>query len=175
MFSGKRRNQRAMTLIEVLVSIVILGTGLLGAAATQLNALRYTDSSALSSQASFVAYDMMDRIRANVDGNALGNGTADMLSTYALASLNSAPAANLNNARDQDLYDFKANITRFAGDSGSASKIVVAKPMVTITIEWDDSRATNASAQATGDTSKPATKRTFVLSSRIGTGVLVTP
>jgi Tfp pilus assembly protein PilV len=31
----------------------------------QLNALKYTDGSRMTSQASFIAYDMMDRIRAN--------------------------------------------------------------------------------------------------------------
>ncbi len=163
-----RSTQTGMTLIEVLVSVLILAIGLLGAAAIQLNALKYTDSAAMTSQASFIAYDMMDRIRANVDGNASSNGVNDVLGSYALASLSGAPAANLNNARDQDLYDFKANITAFAGDNGANSKIVIAKPVVTITIEWDDARAVGSSAQATGDASNPATKRTFVLSSRIG-------
>jgi type IV pilus assembly protein PilV len=163
-----------MTLIEVLVSVLILAIGLLGAAAIQLNALKYTDSSAMTSQASFIAYDMMDRIRANVDGNAVSNGVTDVLSTYALASLSAAPVANMNVARDQDLFDFKTNITNFAGTDGAASKIVINKPVVTITIEWSDTRAVGSSAVATGDTSNPATKRTFVLSSRIGTNA-VTP
>ncbi|MGA9223012.1 MAG: type IV pilus modification protein PilV, partial [Pseudomonas graminis] len=59
--------QQGTTLIEVLVALLVLAIGLLGAAALQLNALKYTDSSRLSSQASFIAYDMMDRIRANPD------------------------------------------------------------------------------------------------------------
>ena len=57
--------QIGMSLIEVLVSLLILGVGLLGAGLIQLNALKYTDSSRMISQASFVAYDMLDRIRAN--------------------------------------------------------------------------------------------------------------
>ena len=52
-----------MTLIEVLVAVLILGVGLLGAAMIQLNALKYTDSSRMTSQASFIAYDLLDRIR----------------------------------------------------------------------------------------------------------------
>lgn len=175
MIKGSSSKQSGMTLIEVLVSVLILAIGLLGAAAIQLNALKYTDSSAMTSQASFIAYDMMDRIRANVDGNASSNGVNDVLGSYALASLSAAPGANLNNARDQDLYDFKANITAFAGDNGANSKIEVTKTVVTITIEWDDARAVNSSAVATGDTNTPATKRAFVLTSRIGTDAVVTP
>lgn len=162
-----------MTLIEVLVSVLILGIGLLGAAAIQLNALKYTDSSAMSSQASFIAYDMMDRIRANVDGNAANNG-ANVLANYALASLSQAPVANPNNAVAQDLADFSANITAFAGAAGANSKIVIAKPIVTITITWDDTRAAGASANALTGTSSTTNPQQFVLSSQIGVNV-VTP
>lgn len=162
MFDGNKHTQTGMTLIEVLVSVLILAIGLLGAAAIQLNALKYTDSSTKTSQASFIAYDMMDRIRANVDGNAVSNGTTDVLTTYALASLASAPSANLNAARDQDLYDFKTNITNFAGSSATGS-IVVAKPVVTITISWDDTRAGASATQS------------LTLTSRIGTDAVVTP
>jgi type IV pilus assembly protein PilV len=81
--------QDGMTLIEVLVALLILSVGLLGAAAVQLNALKYTDSSLMTTQASFIAYDMLDRIRA---------------STGVL---------------DQDLRDFTANIESFGGASAT--------------------------------------------------------
>ncbi|MDQ3202970.1 MAG: type IV pilus modification protein PilV, partial [Pseudomonadota bacterium] len=64
--------QEGTTLIEVLVALLILTVGLLGAAAFQLNALKYTDSSRMTSQASFIAYDMMDRIRANSGADYTG-------------------------------------------------------------------------------------------------------
>ncbi len=41
--------QSGMTLIEVLVSLLILAIGLLGAAAIQLTALKYKDSAAMTS------------------------------------------------------------------------------------------------------------------------------
>jgi type IV pilus assembly protein PilV len=170
MRSDNSHHQSGMTLIEVLISVLILAIGLLGAAALQLNALKYTDSSTMTSQASFIAYDMLDRIRANVDGNATANGTTDVLATYNLASLAAAPAANLNVARDQDLFDFKTNVTNFAGAAGANSSIVIAKPIVTITITWDDTRAGSASGVATGTTA--ATVQTFVLSSRVGNPVV---
>jgi len=163
MFDGNKQTQAGMTLIEVLVSVLILAIGLLGAAAIQLNALKYTDSSTKTSQASFIAYDMMDRIRANVDGNSVANGTTDVLATYALASLDGNLSANINIAKDQDLYDFKTNINSFAGSSATGS-IVVAKPVVTITIGWDDTRAAGTS-----------TTRSFTLTSRIGANAVVAP
>lgn len=173
MVKGRKSSQIGMTLIEVLVSVLILGIGLLGAAAIQLNALRYTDSSAMTSQASFIAYDMMDRIRANVDGNASSND-ANVLASYALASLASAPAANMNNAVAQDLADFSSNINDFAGASGAASKIVITKPVVTITVTWSDARAVGASADRTGQ-ANPDNQQTFVLRSQVGVNDVVAP
>lgn len=164
--------QSGMTLIEVLVSVLILAIGLLGAAALQLNALKYTDSSTMTSQASFIAYDMMDRIRANVDGNSAANGVTDVLSTYAISASDAAPAATLTNARNQDLADFKANVTAFGGTAATGS-IVIAKPVVTITITWNDSRADTAS-DAVRDSNSASAVRALKISSRIGVDA-VTP
>jgi type IV pilus assembly protein PilV len=145
MRDGNKHSQVGMTLIEVLISVLILAIGLLGAAATQLNALKYTDSATLSSQASFIAYDMMDRIRANPEGD------------YTLASLGDAPTAgNLAAPRDQDLFDFATHVTDFAGLDAAAA-IAVATRAVTITIAWNDSRAVNA----------PGSLQTFTLKSRV--------
>jgi type IV pilus assembly protein PilV len=145
--SGSRA-QDGMTLIEVLVALLILGVGLLGAAAIQLNALKYTDSSLMSSQASFIAYDMMDRIRAN--------SGADYTVTP-------PTSGNLNVTRDQDLYDFTTNITSFGGPTATGS-ITLNQRVYTITITWDDSRA--AAATST---------RSFVLSSRATVDPVATP
>ncbi len=163
-----RHRQAGMTLIEVLVSVLILAIGLLGAAAIQLNALKYTDSATMSSQASFIAYDMMDRIRANVDGNASANGATNVLATYALADLTASQVANPNNVRDQDLFDFKANIINFAGASGTGSIDVSKAPEVTIIIGWNDTRAAAASNQATGSATVTPPPQSFKLVSRIG-------
>lgn len=173
MRSGCKRHQKGMTLIEVLVSVLILAIGILGAAAIQLNALKYTDSSAMTSQASFIAYDMMDRIRANVDGNAVGNGATNVLATYALSSLAAAPAA-ANDARSEDLANFRANVTAFAGADGANSNIAVADRRVTITIFWSDARATGASDVALGASAASATQKSFVLVSQVGVNA-VTP
>ena len=167
MNSQARCFQSGMTLIEVLVSLLVLAIGLLGAAAIQLNALKYTDSSTMASQASFIAYDMMDRIRANLDGNADANGSTDVLSTYRLSSLSAAPSSGTS-ARDQDLMDFRDNITDFAKTSGATSNIAISSRVVTITINWDESRSGSASDVAAGNTPAATYPRNFVLTSLIG-------
>jgi len=144
------RRQIGMTLIEVLVAVLILAIGLLGAAVIQLNALKYTDSSRMTSQASFIAYDMLDRIRANsaVDYSW---GRAER----APASSASASSASAS-VRDLDLHDFEANILGFAGASAKGS-VSVSAGEVTVSISWDDSRGAN----------RPGARETFTLTSRI--------
>jgi type IV pilus assembly protein PilV len=53
------------TLIEVLVAVLVLAIGLLGLAALQVTGLRNNHSAYLRSQATTLALDMADRMRAN--------------------------------------------------------------------------------------------------------------
>ena len=53
------------TLLEVLIALVVLSIGLLGIAALQGVGLRSSHGAYLTSQASLLAYDMADRVRAN--------------------------------------------------------------------------------------------------------------
>ncbi|MDT8908984.1 type IV pilus modification protein PilV [Pseudomonas sp. AF76] len=147
-----KRTQEGMTLIEVLVAMLILGVGLLGAAMIQLNALKYTDSSRMTSQASFIAYDMLDRIRANAGADY---------------TVTPPTSPNLNVARDQDLYDFKTNITSFGGATATGT-IALNQRVYTITISWDDARAANTSNAAEA-------RRSFVLTSRVAVDPVATP
>lgn len=56
---------RGFTLLEVLIALVVLSIGLLGIAALQGVGLRSSQGAYLTSQATLLAYDMADRIRAN--------------------------------------------------------------------------------------------------------------
>ncbi|MFM9384170.1 type IV pilus modification protein PilV [Pseudomonas sp. UV AK001] len=149
MRAGSRVAQEGMSLIEILVALLVLTVGLLGAAAVQLNALKYTDSSRMTSQASFIAYDMMDRIRAN--------SGADYTVTP-------PTSGNLSVTRDQDLYDFTTNIVNFGGPSATGS-ITLNQRVYTITINWSDARAANTASAP----------RSFVLTSRATVDPVATP
>lgn len=127
--------QSGMTLVEVMVALLVFAIGILGVAVLQLTALKYSDSASRRTQVNFIAQDLMERIRANPDA------------AYALASLDQAPASgNLDVARDQDLFDFADQLRRMAGNDVQAS-VEITGPSVTITLDWDDSRAMGESAQ----------------------------
>jgi len=58
---------RGFSLIEVLVALLVLSIGLLGLAALQTTSLQYNTGSYFRTQATFLAYDIIDRMRANTD------------------------------------------------------------------------------------------------------------
>ena len=62
---GSAGRQRGFTLMEVLIAILILSIGMLGMAGLQTRSLQMNQSAHLSSQASYLAYEIVDRMRAN--------------------------------------------------------------------------------------------------------------
>ncbi len=127
--------QAGMTLIEVLVALMVFSIGVLGVAMLQLNALKHTDSAMRSTQVSYIAQDLLERIRANPQAN------------YVMASLTHAPASgNPDVPRDQDLFDFADQLRRMVGDDVQAAVAVVGT-QVTISVDWNDSRTQGSEAQ----------------------------
>ncbi len=66
------RNSHGFTLIEVLVSMIIITIGLLGVASMQLTSFQNNQGAYMRSQATVLATDFMDRIRSNPQGRTAG-------------------------------------------------------------------------------------------------------
>lgn len=79
----KARRHGGFTLIEVLVSLLILAVGLLGVAALQFRGLQYNHDAYMRSQINVLAYDIADRMRLNPDNAAAyvaaGTYTSDVM------------------------------------------------------------------------------------------------
>lgn len=56
---------RGLTLVEILIALVILSVGLLGLAGLQTLSLKFNTSAYYRTQATQLAYDIADRMRAN--------------------------------------------------------------------------------------------------------------
>ncbi len=61
-----RASQRGLTLIESMIALLVISIGLLGIAALQITAMNQNTSSLNHSRAVWIAYNMSDRIRANL-------------------------------------------------------------------------------------------------------------
>lgn len=79
------RRQAGFTMLEVLISMVIIAFGLLGVAGLQAFALKNNQSATFRSTATMLAADMADRVRANVGGAIDGAYNAPGLDAYGTA------------------------------------------------------------------------------------------
>ena len=120
--------QRGFSLIEVLVSIVVLSVGLLGLAALQVSGLRVGQSSFYRAQAAQLATDMADRLRANL-------GAAR---TCELALADATPTSPTTTCQ-RDLAEWRSRLRALPGGTGGVD-IDLAQNTVTIIVQWDDSR-----------------------------------
>lgn len=132
--------QNGFSMIEVLVTLVILAVGLLGMAGLQSVGLKNNHSSLGRSTATMLAYNIIDRMRSNCQ-NALDGD-------YNIAIGTAAPSSPSNQAqRDQKEWKDALGTSLAAGD-GSIS-VNAATFLATVNIRWNDSRATSGSSTYT--------------------------
>lgn len=135
-----RHRQRGGGLIEILVAVLVLSIGMIGLAGLQAAMLRNADSSYMRTQATVLAYDILDAMRANATGAADGayNRSLDAACTI--------PAEGSTLA-ERDLNAWMTRIKSVFGDhAGSCGAITCTAAAdndirCTVTIQWDDTRA----------------------------------
>ncbi len=136
---ARRQSQRGAGLIEVLVAVLVMGVGLLGIAAMQATALRNNQSALERSQATIQTYSILDAMRANRD--AALNGDYDMARTC------TPPTANGTLAQ-RDVIAWFASMRDAMGTSGTCGTVARNGNQFTITVDWDDSRASDNTGTA---------------------------
>jgi len=145
-------NAKGFSLLEVLIALVILSVGLLGIAAMLSTTVKSNDSAYMRSQATALAYNIIDRMRANQ--NAAQNGEYDIaLGTPAPGSSTvcNGVAANCSAASlaNFDLSQWKQSLDSSAnglpnGDGSIAVNAASGVYAVKVTVQWNDSRALHA-------------------------------
>ncbi|WP_341645046.1 type IV pilus modification protein PilV [Thauera sp. SDU_THAU2] len=70
---GRPSRQQGTTLIEALVAVVVLSIGLLGMAGLQANALKLNQTSMQRSQATILAYSILDQMRSDTAAAKAGD------------------------------------------------------------------------------------------------------
>lgn len=143
---------QGFTLIEVLVSLVVLGIGMLGIAKLMLFSSRANDSAYLRSQATALAYEILDNMRANRAEAIAGSyttaaGTAATNPGFSCVAAACAPT----NLALFDVYQWKLRLNATSGllppgalpnGQGAVTiNLVAPQTEVVITVSWDDSVA----------------------------------
>lgn len=125
------QTQRGATLIEVLITLVLLSVGLLGMAGLQALSMQSNHSAYYRSQATFLAYDIGERMRANRSVALAGGYDVDF------------PESSNTNAETGDLASQeKGKWLNSLADTlpGGTGKVARAGSLITIEVRWDDSR-----------------------------------
>lgn len=159
------RKQCGMTFIEVLIALVILVTGILGAVALQATAKQGSFDAMQRSLASSLAQDIIERMRTN-DSTATGT---NVLASYAGTGYGAknlvAPSIRCDAIGSlctsvqrvaNDLYEWEqtlkgsdvksANLTNVGGLTGARGCIVIANNAATVAISWQGRTATSDGA-----------------------------
>lgn len=138
----KMKNYSGFTLIEILIAMVVLAFGLLGLAGLQASGLKNNMSSANRSQATQLAYDIADRMRANNFDASLFGGSKyiTVAPTAAVQEPTCTTTAGCTAAQmaEQDLYEW--NIDLAASLPLGQGTITVGGGLYIVTINWDDNR-----------------------------------
>ena len=134
------RRQRGDTMIEVLVTIIIIAVGVLGAAALQVTTLKNLSSSHSASVAAIVAQDFSERMRANPDAALADNYNLSEAPTTTTDCVTNAcaTAADLAN---YDKETWWAQVTTvLPSGSGEVTRNAGTDTFV-LTVRWDEDRS----------------------------------
>lgn len=148
------RRQQGFSMLEVLIAMLVIGIGMLGIAGLIITNLKNNHSAYSRGQATILANDIVDRMRANRTVAQADKTKYEILLTAASPTVkdkvNEADVAEWRKALSDSLKDGRGGI-QFAANGN-----------VVVTIQWDDSRATADSAATVGKV-----KQQFVLETRL--------
>ncbi|OMH28402.1 type IV pilus modification protein PilV [Motiliproteus sp. MSK22-1] len=137
----KKTNQ-GFTLIEVLVSVLVLSIGIFGLIALESVALRNNQDAYLRSQVTVLIYDVADKMRSNmgVDYSTISASNSTSCVSYS-GAISTCTATQI---AQRDLFDWQTTITSIL-PSGTGS-ISVSGGVTSVAISWDDDRNPATSA-----------------------------
>lgn len=134
--------QSGFTLVEVMIAVLIITVGMLGVAALQIASLKNNQSALERSEAVVLTYSIMDRMRANRDLAAAGDYDIAMPGSVAACA---GPAGG--SLAGNDVSQWIADIqTTFGAGVACGAIDCDLNFNCTITIQWDDSLATQGAA-----------------------------
>lgn len=128
------RPQKGFSLIEVLITSLVISVGLHGIAGIVANSLKSNQSSYTRTQASLLANDMIDRMRANRRSASVDNYNLALTATPSGAGV----VAN-------DLIDWRNTLASTLPAGTGAVVLDAVTLRVSVTVQWNNSRVAGGS------------------------------
>lgn len=139
-----RHFQSGLSMIEVLVTMVLIAGGSLAVAGTQLAALKYNKEASLRSTATLHAVEISDRMRSNIAGVIASSYDTNSGHGHAAAASN-APACGTTTdctpatLASLDLHNWQQSLsTALPGGAGAIIPSPDTKYAYTIVVMWKD-------------------------------------
>lgn len=145
--------QRGATLIEVLIAVLILAIGLLGVAGLQITSIQSNHSAYYRTQATVLAEDLADRMRAN---RTAALGTAYVVNFPTSSSSNSVSGTQAQKDLAEWLNSLASTLPEGTG------KVERDDTLIIISVRWNDNRGR---IKASNDTDTPS--ETFIYRTEI--------
>lgn len=143
------KRNAGFTLLEVMVALVIFSIGLLGLASLQGQSVQFSHSAYLKSQATFYAYDVLDKMRANRIVALAGNYNATISTTGTdTGCYDDTGNCSTSDMALHDIFDWKQLIATLPDGEGSITSTVSATTTkFLVTVSWTDRSTLNASGK----------------------------
>jgi type IV pilus assembly protein PilV len=154
------RREGGFSLLEVLIAVVVAMIGLIGIASLHLTSAAYNESSLNRTNASGLAREMIERMRANAGEAKDGFYDITSLPTTLTQDCESTAAnCTADEMRDHDLRLWSARVAALlpGGGASIATDTSVSPPDITIVLSWNK-RAHEGSL----DTQATPVSQTFV-------------
>lgn len=147
-------HQSGLSMVEVLVTLLIVSVGLLGLAGMQLKALQYNHQAHLRTQATILASDMLDRMRANLPGTIDDKYSFIDTRTETRTAKNCA-TESCAVPEEMAIYDIRQWMSNIDNELPSGiGTILYINGMATIQLMWDEDKKGISKSAATCDTYK---------------------
>ena len=128
-----KNRQNGSSMIEVLVTMIIISLGLLGQAGLMALSSKANNSAFMRSQATLLAYDILERLRLNRALAVAGGFNVN----YAASGSDPSDSVTGTAIQNNELRDWKTNIEQ-ALSSGDGQVSVDGNGNVTINIRWSE-------------------------------------
>jgi type IV pilus assembly protein PilV len=158
-----RKNSRGFTMIELLVSVVIMSVGVLGMAGLQMLSMQQNRSALLQGEATQLVNDILDRMRANPDTSYDGVDIGDdpVVTDSCIGN-----TCTENEMKDFDVAQWLCAINSVDESDGSthtvcdtfgitgslplgSGSVVLTGDIYEVTVQWSDSQKVSDSAGTT--------------------------
>jgi type IV pilus assembly protein PilV len=152
--SARLGMQHGFSMIEVLITIFVIATALLGTAALQAYSIKVSQGGQFRTQAVILATDLVERLEANVTAAAAGNYVATLPSSSSVTDC-SASACTSQQMAQYDLSRFQERLQAALPDAAATITRSGAGPWIyTVQITWKEPsfKRKDSSSALTGST-----------------------